>query len=563
MTNISDRRTESLNGRWDVIVDLFACGESMGVQNNLDPASAGRFIEYSFSGRQLEVPGDWNSQSADLLFYESSVWYRRNINFTPKPDERIFLWFGAANYICDVFLNGEKLGRHEGGFSPFEFEVTDKLRDGDNVLIAHVNNRRDPSYIPAMKFDWWNYGGLTREVFLVRTPNVYIRDYTVRLDSNNPGRIWTEVVLSGGKGGEKIKVSIPELDLNKTVTADKQGKASFTATARPMLWSPANPKLYDVTIEAGDDKMAERIGFRTIETRGGDLLLNGQKIFLKGVNCHEEIPQLPRRAYSEADARMLLDEVAALGCNFLRLTHYPASEPMVRMAEERGIMLWEEVPLWQNIAFSNPATLPMANGMLDEMIARDKNRCSIIFWSVANETEPGADRNRVLAEMVRHTREADPSRLVACAFSHTRNGVGELTLDDPAAAMVDVIGINKYYGWYAPWEVPPQDMKWNVPYGKPVIFSEFGSEALYGNHGSESYLWQEEYQAQNYRDNLAMLPTIPNLVGTSPWVLFDFRSPYRMNAEWQQGWNRKGLISDRGYRKMAWHVLKEYYDSIK
>ena len=565
MTNVSGRDIRSLDGRWEAIVDLFDRGEVMKVYKNQTAEQFGRFVEYSFDrGIRLEVPGDWNSQRPELKYYESTIWYKRDFDYTPSPDKRLFIYFGASNYQTDLYLNGEKIGSHEGGFTPFQFEIGDKVRTGHNFIVARVNSRRSPLSIPAMIYDWWNYGGITRSVLLIETPKKFIEDYTIRLAPGKTDEIYAHVKIAGSGTAEKATVSIPEIGLSTTVSTDKNGEAEFTAPARLTLWSPENPKLYTVEISTLSDTIREQIGFRTISTEGGKLLLNGKPVFLKGVNCHDEIPQRMGRAFSEADARMLLSEVKALGCNFLRLTHYPASEEMVRMAERMGIMLWEEVPLWQQIAFSDPGTLDKANRMVSEMVARDKNRCAIILWSVSNETAPGPDRNRVLGEMIRHCRMLDPSRLITSAFSHTQSTPTSLTLTDPVAGLVDVIGINKYYGWYIPWKCSPKELVWNVPFDKPVIFSEFGSEALYGKHGDPNNAteWNEEYQARNYRDNIAMLPNIPHLVGTTPWVLFDFRSPYRMNGEYQEEWNRKGLISDKGHRKMAWYVLKEYYESI-
>ena len=565
MTNVKGRNVQTLDGRWEAIVDLFACGEQMEVYKNLTAEEYGRFVEYSFDrGIRLDVPGDWNSQRPELKYYESTVWYKRDFDCTPSPDKRIFLYFGASNYWTDVYLNGEKIGSHEGGFTPFQFEIGDKVRPGNNFIVVSVNNRRTPLTIPAIKYDWWNYGGLTRSVLLIETPRKFTEDYTIRLADNTPDKLYARVKISGAGAGEKATVSIPETGFSQELRTDKGGVAELTAPVRLTLWSPENPKLYTVEIRTSYDTIREQIGFRTIAAQNGKILLNGKPVFLKGINCHDEIPQRMGRAFSEADARMLLGEVKALGCNFLRLTHYPASEEMVRMAEQMGIMLWEEVPLWQKIAFSDPGTLSKANRMVSEMVARDKNRCAIIMWSVSNETAPGPDRNRVLGEMIRHCRALDPSRLLTSAFSHTTDTPTSLTVDDPVAGLVDVIGVNKYYGWYIPWRCDPKEFVWKIQFDKPVIFSEFGSEALYGNHGdpNDATRWYEEYQARNYRDNIAMLPNIPNLVGTTPWVLFDFRSPYRMNGQYQEEWNRKGLISDKGHRKMAWYVLKEFYESI-
>lgn len=564
MTNINARNAVSLNGDWQVIVDVLDCGQESRIHENLTSQITGRFVEYTFDDTSvLKVPGDWNSQMMELKYYESSVWYKKDFDCPAFAKGRLFLYFGAANYYAEVYLNGEYVGNHEGGFTPFEFEVTGKVKEKDNYLIVKVNNSRKPENIPALKYDWWNYGGLTRDVFLIRTENAYLRDYTVKLVEGRTDRIGLDAVFDGIPLGHQFKISVPELNIDRIIKISDKGTAHAEFNARPQLWTSFEPKLYDVIFSYEGEIVKEKIGFRTIEVNAGKILLNGSEIFLKGINCHDEIPMKESRACSDEDAALLLTSVKELGCNFLRLTHYPHSENMVRMAEEMGIMMWEEIPLWQKIAFSDPETLPKAERMLEEMISRDKNRCAIIMWSVSNETKPGDDRNAVLSSLIERTRELDPSRLVTSAFSHTEGTSTSVNIVDPVCELVDVIGINKYYGWYEKIECAPQDFMWNCDFGKPIIFSEFGAEALYGNHGSADVNseWYEEYQKKVYEDNLKMLPNIPYLAGLTPWCLYDFRSPYRFNHKYQKEWNRKGLLSEKGEKKMAWYVMKEYYDT--
>lgn len=566
MTNIQGRECMSLDGEWQVIVDMLDYGEKRGIPLNQTYKQTGRFVEYSFDNSStLRVPGDWNSQRDELLYYESTIWYKKDFDYDLSRGGRYFLYFGAVNYIADVYLNGELIGSHEGGFSPFDFEVTGKLKDTGNFLIVRVNNKRTPKTIPAIKYDWWNYGGITRSVYVVHEDESYIRDYTVRLNDNQHDNIYVSVDVDGGNKGEKVIFSIPELKIKKSLLLSDNGKAEIVFKANPQLWNPEFPKLYSVEFEYAGNTIKEKIGFRSIEVKDTKILLNGKEIFLKGVNCHDEIPQEKRRAWSDADADYLLSEVKALGCNFLRLTHYPSGENLVRKAEEMGILLWEEIPLWQGIAFSDSETLPKANMMLDEMIARDKNRCAIIMWSMCNETKPEEHRNTVVASMIEHARQIDPSRLITSAFSHADSTPYSLRVTDPICSLVDVVGINKYYGWYEMIDCPPEEHEWSYNFKKPVIISEFGAGALYGNHGDESvnHEWYEEYQAKVYRDDLKMFENAPYICGLAPWCLFDFRSPYRFNHSYQNEWNRKGLLSDKGEKKMAWYIMKEYYDKIR
>lgn len=565
--NVYGRKTTTLAGRWQVLLDQFSRGARMGVYENRTPADKSTFYEYLFSdGSRLNVPGDFNSQRPELWYYESTVWYKRDFTHDLKPGKRLFLYFGAVNYRCTVYLNGEKLGSHEGGFTPFQFEITDRLRQGNNFLIVEVNNARSPQAIPAMIYDWWNYGGITRDVLLVETPETYIDDYFIRLDRRSPDRILADVALKGVRGPETVTLSIPEAGIERKIALSADGSARGVAVPAKKLvrWSPENPKLYEVILASARDTVRERIGFRTVEVRGTEILLNGKPVFLKGINCHEEIPTGGgRRAYTDADAAFLVDEVLALGCNYLRLTHYPVGENMVRLAERKGLMMFEEIPQWQDIDYGNEATNRLARNMMGEMIRRDKNRCAIIAWSVANESRVYPERNEALIGLVAHTRGLDDTRIVTAVSDKIPYDTLTSTFydADPLIPYLDVVCVNRYLGWYQKWLTEPRNVKWNVAPDKPFVMTEFGGEALYGNDGPDDVAssWSEPYQAKLYRDHFEMFAGIPNLRGIAPWVLYDFRSPYRMNGQYQEEWNRKGLVSENGFRKKAWYVVHDYY----
>jgi len=568
LSNIEGRNLISLNGTWKVIIDPFDSGNGSWkpVWKDQHPVGKTDFYEYQFTDAQtLHVPGDWNSQRPELLYYEGTVWYETSFNYRKKEKEKLFIYFGGANYSCDVYLNSVKLGSHEGGFTPFQFEIGDQLKDGENQVIVRVNNQRKEDGIPALKFDWWNYGGITRDVYIAKTPASYIQDYFIQLDKENVSEISGFIQMAGLPGIEKTEIHIPELGINVSFPVNDQGRASVSIRAKPVLWSPENPKLYELSIRAGEDSIHEWIGFRTIQVKGTDILLNGVPIFLRGINIHEEISERAGRAWSETDARILLTRAKELGCNFVRLTHYPHNEHMVRLADKMGILLWEEIPLWQGIQFDNPAILVKANQLLDEMIARDKNRCAIILWSLSNETNPSAARNKTLTAMAAHAKYLDPTRLITSAFNHVKTEKNTVTIDDSLGSVLDVLAINEYIGWYIPWPAKPEEMEWKSIFNKPLIMSEFGGEAMYGNHGSADTAssWSEEYQEKLYIDQLTMLKRISFLRGMTPWILADFRSPGRLHSIYQQGWNRKGLLSDKGLKKKAWFVLHDYYTHLQ
>ncbi len=559
------REGTSLDGKWQAIVDQYDTGVGKKLFLDRQPASKTEFLEYSWAGGlQLDVPGDWNHQEDILRWYEGTVWYSRHFQASCEAGRRRILYFAGVSMRCSVWLNGEKVAEHDGSFTPFEADVTDLLREGDNFLALKVDNKRRPDAIPALSFDWWNYGGITREVMLLSVPAVYISDYFVRLRKGTTDRIEADVHLSGGGAGQNVLLEIPALKIKGKLTTDAAGKASGVFKARSLrLWAPLDPSLYEVRITAGADAVVDHIGFRDIATEGTKILVNGKETFLRSVSFHEEIPMEKRRAVSEKDARTLVDAALELGCNTIRLAHYPQSEHIVRYAEEKGLLIWEEIPLWQGIDFGSTDTYRKAEAYLSEMIARDRNRCAIGFWSISNETRPAPERDAFLNRLLEYGRSLDASRLFASAFdvAYYVPEADEFRMADGFAGKLDVIGINKYMGWYAPWPKAAAQLRWNVFPDKPLVISEFGCEALSGRTGESDVAgsWSEDYQAALYRDNLTMFGNIPNLAGVSPWVLFDFLSPYRQHPVNQSFFNRKGLLSDQGKKKKAWYVMREYY----
>lgn len=563
--NISGRDVKNLDGKWQVILDWYGSGNATAIANNKQATGKNDFTEFSFDNSQtLSVPGDWNSQRAELKYYEGTVWYKRDFVYQKKKGKRTYLHFAGVSYRCDVFLNGEHIGGHEGSFTPFQFEITDKIKNGRNLLVVKVNNERREDAIPARKFDWWNYGGITRSVAIAETPDHYIADYFVQLKKGSLKQVQGWLQLSD-KRQEKVVLEIPEAHVKKTIVTDTSGRAIIDFPVRLKLWSPQQPKLYLVRIETMVDTVEDRIGFRSIEVKGADILLNGRPVFLRGISFHEEIPQRAGRAYSETDSKQLLSWAKELGCNFVRLAHYPQSEQTVKLAEQMGMMMWEEIPVWQGIQFSNTEILGKAKKMLHEMIERDKNRCGIIIWSLSNETAPSKARDETLTIMAGDARRADPTRLISSAFDHFKYNKNEIIIEDALSKSLDVLAVNKYMGWYAPWPAEPGNVIWKSNFNKPIIVSEFGSEALYGNHGPKDTagLWTEEHQEQLYKDNILMFQNMPLLRGICPWILADFRSPARMQAQFQEGWNRKGLLSDKGFKKKAWYVIYDYYNALK
>ncbi|MCR4824605.1 MAG: beta-glucuronidase [Bacteroidales bacterium] len=572
------RAGQSLNGTWNAIVDPYENGyysyrmQPMRTSDTFfadkhfyqDPT---KLVEYDFDAAgTLEVPGDWNTQREKLYYYEGTVWYRRLFDAVPKPGYRYFVHFDGANYETIAALNGEIVGKHVGGFTAFDFEVTEQLRNGQNSLVVKVDNKRHENGVPTINTDWWNYGGITRSVKLVEVPDTFIRDYVVRLSADRQS-IEGWVRLDGKAHTQQVSVEIPELKLRASARTGGDGRASFIVPlprkSGIRLWCPEDPKLYEVTVSSGTDRVSDRIGFKTVSTQGSKILLNGREIFCKGISIHDERPGAAAgRAFSAEHARTTLGWAREMGCNFVRLAHYPHNEEMVRMADEMGLLVWSEIPVYWTIAWNDPDTYANAENQLCEMIARDHNRASIIIWSVANETPRSPERLAFLGRLIGKTRELDPTRLVSAAMEKDETAPGQMTLVDDLMQLTDLLSFNQYVGWYDGDADKCDRVVWTFPVDKPVILSELGGGAKYGRHGSADERFTEEYLVRLYEKNISMMQRIPGLAGCTPWILKDFRSPRRALEGIQDDFNRKGLISEKGEKKDAFYTLQHWYQSF-
>tara|TARA_A100001015_G_scaffold166554_1_gene185144 strand:+ start:9749 stop:11575 length:1827 start_codon:yes stop_codon:yes gene_type:complete len=583
LQNMVQRDSQTLNGLWHYIVDMNETGyysyrwEAYDEQEkprasayftNSKPKHSRDLIEYNFdTSPTLRVPGDWNSQNEKLFYYEGTLWYKKSFDVQNFDDQkRYYVHFGAVNYRADVYVNGKKLGTHIGGFTPFNFEVTGLLNEKDNFIVVRVDNKRAAGEVPTLNTDWWNFGGITRDVSIIELSNTFIEDYKVQLDKENANLISGYVRLNGiEKSKNKVVLEIEELGISETFYTNEEGYLNFQIPVKSLTyWSDKNPKLYTVNLTAGSDQLSDQIGFRHIRTEGSDIYLNDEKVFLKGICIHEENGMRGGRAFSMEDAKVLLGWAKELGCNYVRLAHYPHNENMARLADSMGILLWEEIPVYWTIQWNNPETFIKAERQLEELITRDKNRASVIIWSMANETPPSNERLLFLKNLVEKTRELDDTRLVTAALeNHGKKGQrNTMVVDDDFASFVDIVSFNQYHGWYGGSLENIKNLRWEIEVDKPVIISEFGAGALQGYHGDEQTIWSEAYQNALYRETLPTLMRIPQISGISPWILVDFRSPRRTLIPYQNGWNRKGLISETGNKKQAFYTLRNFYSNL-
>jgi beta-glucuronidase len=568
LVDVDHRKTLSLNGEWHYIVDPYDGGlynfhreirKDGFFLNGAPETGSNGLIEYDFSkSPTLKVPGDWNTQHESLFYYEGFLWYQRDFDYDPPSGHKTFLHIGAANYKSIAWVNGVQACVHEGGFTAFDCDVTASIRKGKNFVVIAVDNTRLADGVPTLNTDWWNYGGLTRDVSVVDLPAKYIDDYDLHLNRSRTA-IEGAVHVENGSAGEEVTVSLPELNRSVTVKLSAGNRASIAIPAGGIaFWDPEHPRLYKVQIQTDKDLLEDDMGFRTIEVRGTDLLLNGKPVFLRGISIHAEAPFRGGRANSDQDVATLLGWAKELGCNYVRLAHYPHDQRMTRAADRLGLMVWSEIPVYWAEEFNEPAVLAKAEQQLSEEIRRDRNKASIVLWSIANETPDTPERTLFLKTLASKVRALDPTRLVTAALLVHSQGHDKY-VDDPLGEALDVISVNEYIGWY---EQSPQDAdttNWHISYQKPLILSEFGGDAKAGLHGADTERWTEEYQASIFRHQLAMLRTIPQVRGLSPWVLMDFRSPMRQLPGIQDNYNRKGLISDQGEKKQAFFVLQSAY----
>lgn len=581
--NTDNRKSVSLNGTWNYIVDPYETGAydyRLKEKKENDPgaywnvpvlAKKSDWTEHGYSEPyNIKVPGDWNSQVEALQYYEGTVWYHKSFE---KPqineNEDAYIYFGAVNYKATVYLNGKKLGMHKGGFTPFNFKVPAELLKKTNNLVVMIDNKRFVDEIPTTNTDWWNYGGITRDVKLLLMPKQFIKQYHIQLDEKTdvaaakkqnswPIKGWIKLNESVADG--KINIEIPELKINKEFKVNGDSVAVAFDTKNLSLWSTKNPKLYNVNLKYKGADLTDKIGFRTIKVEGERLLLNGKDLFLRGICLHEEVIPEVRRAHSREDAQKLFGYVRELHGNMVRLSHYPHNENMVRAADSLGILIWDEIPVYWTIDFGNPEVLKKAQQQLKEMIARDRNRASVFIWSVGNETPVSDKRNVFMSTLVKNAKALDPSRLVSAALE-VRYNSGINFVDDPLGEYTDIVSLNEYLGWYGSTPDGCRTAEWGSKYKKPFFISETGAEGKFGFHDEKESRFSEEYQEWFYQEQIQMFKTrFPkNYVGVSPWILIDFKSPKRNNPDYQNGFNRKGLIDEHGNKKKAFYILQEYY----
>ena len=621
---IDSRQIQSLNGEWSYIVDPMNNGlpESSffgGFPKNKIQITGMELIEYNFeTASKIQIPGAWNAIDERLFFYRGPVWLYKKFNYSPKKEALTHLYIEGSNFTTKIFLNGSIVGEFEGGYVPFNFNISKYLKEGENILLVQTDNTLNESSVPTQKTDWWPWGGIVGDVYVVETPKQFIQNAYLQLNPDDFSEVLFKLKMNKESTGHIIKLEIPELQFMAEYKTNSFGAISENIKINPQLWSPLSPKLYEVKISSEAETISDKIGFRSIQTKGQKIYLNNSEIQFKGIAMHSEPIGIPGPAFSKEHFQKLLLTAKDLNINFIRAAHYPYTRHLAKVADQLGLMLWEEVPVYWNIDWDNSNTLNIAKNQITRLVQRDQNRASVVVWSVANETPLSSSRMKFLKALLAEIEINDSSRLSTAALlsgseeqfrslvlvlalqgaksqwvSPKEKGIFQLILDqanipidselsfslsidDPLGESVDLISYNEYFGWYyvtfftdqmmisegtlrkLMFEVMP-DIKISSSFDKPIHISEFGAGAKYGNHTNK--IWSEEYQAKLYKHQLEMLSNNPQIQGISPWVFKDFRAMLRPLPGIQDFYNRKGLIDESGNKKEAFKVLADFYEN--
>ena len=621
---IDSRQIQSLNGEWSYIVDPMNNGlpESSffgGFPKNKIQKTGMELIEYNFeTASKIQIPGAWNAIDERLFFYRGPVWLYKKFNYSPKKEALTHLYIEGSNFTTKIFLNGSIVGEFEGGYVPFNFNISKYLKEGENILLVQTDNTLNESSVPTQKTDWWPWGGIVGDVYVVETPKQFIQNAYLQLNPDDFSEVLFKLKMNKESTGHIIKLEIPELQFMAEYKTNSFGAISENIKINPQLWSPLSPKLYEVKISSEAETIFDKIGFRSIQTKGQKIYLNNSEIQFKGIAMHSEPIGIPGPAFSKEHFQKLLLTAKDLNINFIRAAHYPYTRHLAKVADQLGLMLWEEVPVYWNIDWDNSNTLNIAKNQITRLVQRDQNRASVVVWSVANETPLSSSRMKFLKALLAEIEINDSSRLSTAALlsgseeqfrslvlvlalqgaksqwvSPKEKAIFQLILDqanipidselsfslsidDPLGESVDLISYNEYFGWYyvtfftdqmmisegtlrkLMFEVMP-DIKISSSFDKPIHISEFGAGAKYGNHTNK--IWSEEYQAKLYKHQLEMLSNNPQIQGISPWVLKDFRAMLRPLPGIQDFYNRKGLIDESGNKKEAFKVLADFYEN--
>ncbi len=537
--------------------------------DNCNVGKRERWFESVFDDENtISVPSCWNTDYK-LFGHEGILWYQTCF-YTPASTIRV--WFEGVLNECDVYIDDVLIGSHSGGFNEFSF-TADGLCGGEHRITVRVDNTHtEDSTIPLSRVDWFHYGGIFRSVVIEELEGVSFDKLKVRykLSENNSADAAFELELENHcecEMTDTLSIFLDDTEIyKKDVTVDKKLRleTGLIHIENIERWDTENPRLYTVRVEFSGKNMLDRIGFREIVTKSDGIYLNGRKLFLKGINRHEEHPDWGF-GVPFAITKRDIDIIADMGCNIIRGSHYPVSKKTLDYLDEKGILFWEEIPMWgfpQN-ALANPRVIDVGLRMHREMIERDFNHPSIIIWGLHNEIDTRCDEGIALTEkFAALVREFDDGRLVTYATMYP--------LEDRCYKYADFVSVNMYIGWYEKslndWTEFLDKLKCKLKSEdteKPIVMSEFGAAAIYGNNVFENVKWTEGYQAEYLEYTLNLFTNTEGIAGTIIWQFCDIRTSEEMSLTRARSFNNKGVLNEYRKPKNAFYTVRKIYKKFK
>ena len=562
MARVNDRYAKRsikcLDGSWVMRVD----GGNVGMN--------GKWYESPLTTdtRTTAVPSVWATHK-DLFTYEGAIWYEKEFYFDGGC---LFLSFGAAMTEADVWLDGNYLGNHYGGFCEFDFKVDD-VSEGYHRLTVRVDNHFDAYSIPQTYVDWYHHGGIVRSIYAHKLSGVAVIsnkfDYTLSDDLTAAACSFEIELYNTNAETTETTLTLKIGDVVRTENVAVDARAYKTVTISDLkldnikLWDIGKGNLYTVTTSTDNDVLYDRVGFRQIEVKDKKILLNGREIEVMGVNRHEEHPELGF-AFPQSLMDRDLALITEMGCNFVRGSHYPNSHEFIDLLDERGIMFWSEIPIWgcgfSEQTLGEPKVVERGLEMHREMLKYYYNHASIVMWGMHNEilanTQAGYDMSKCYYEFLKAN---GGNRLVVYA-SH-------IPSMDISLEFTDVICLNQYHGWYIgdlnSWQgVLDRFSARQKELGlddKPIIMSEFGAAAVYGCHDNDDFLWTEEYQARLIEHCLNLFHSYPGVIGSLIWQFADARTSKEAGISRARRFNNKGLINEYRKPKLAYFAAQKCF----
>lgn len=546
----------SLNGIWKCKPDLYHIGikEKWFDYKN--------YNEHDDSLIGLKIPNSYNILDKYEDF-EGIFWHFHNFDVDLSyinEKYNIKIRFRGSNYNTKIWLNNVFIGEYSGGFTPFEFYIKELLKAKNNFLVVRTDSTRRKGQIPDVNFDWFNWGGIYRSVDLFilnkdRIEDVIIKTYLIST------KLCHLIISYKCVGNPYIRWEILDFEKKSILFEGKvptnTDKTEINITFKnPKLWSPETPNLYLLKIFTNDTKskllFVNHFGIRQIEINGTSLYLNKKRIFLKGISLHEEYMPYGRTIPYEK-RKEDVKNIKSLGFNAIRTAHYSHDEDFLDIADKIGILILEEIPVFQHCDFQSSQTYYTAANMLEELIKRDINHPSVIWWSVANEVPlHQITCVKFIHKLMDLARNLDNTRIVTCV---SRKLISDLTRNH-----VDVATINTYFGWYFGHEKMISlilDIIRTPVFDKPWIYTEFGAGAKYGFHAdwNKQVKFSEERQLQLLDYTIRTINSKDFFAGWFIWIYRDFKSLKR-NNKFQQGFNRKGIVSgEKNEKKLIFYRL--------